>query len=162
MQYWVKEDIGKDILRRISQVLNGYKISAKKVEQVDIIFGGDHGKGAFWLPVKVVLTIDGREEAIDFIDIMATIWSRTESIEVLENTITLEVNDAMEKLVKNHLVFTQEEAGPAELRFADDVLLVSDDSPDPVHTLKANLYLSGDIKFYCTVLGKNGFARSQM
>ena len=77
---------------------------------------------------------------------------------MLENTITPEVNDAMEKLVKNHLVFTQEEAGPAELRFADDVLLVSDDSPDPVHTLKVNLYLSGDIKLYCTVLGKNGFA----
>ena len=77
---------------------------------------------------------------------------------MLENTITPEVNKAMEKLAKNNLVFTQDKDGRADLKFADDLCVMATENPDPVNILKANLYLSGNIKFYYTVLGKNGFS----
>ena len=124
IEYWVKEDIAKELLRRIFQALNGHNIALQDIERIDIVFGGDHGKGAFRLPVKVILTISAREKAINFVDVMATIFCRTDSTEILERTIATDVNDTMEKLVKNCLVFTQKETEPIALYFADDFVLV--------------------------------------
>jgi hypothetical protein len=123
---------------------------------VDIVVGGDHGQGKFRAVIKIILRYVDVEVKTKMIVIKAGhIEAKKDACEILKNTVTPEMNDAIKRIKQGGNVlriFENAETGEIELTFSNDVLL--NEASGCKWAMPVRAFLSGDLAFFATVLGK--------
>jgi len=148
--------------KRILSELNAYLVentsNGDGINCLDIILGGDHGQGSFVNLVKLIpKTQDSpygtcvpngiRTFQLSHID------SKTDSYEILVNTIAEDLNTMFQDLkVKEKLLLYKNDDSSMEFTFTR-----RQDDPT-LREVPFHIYIVGDFKFYCTMQGKVNMA----
>jgi hypothetical protein len=87
----------------VSQLLIENNVHMSKVRRVGIVIGGDHGKGAFRLVIRVLILLE--EEQVLYKDVgVATIFCSKDSAEIVKNTIYHWLTDDLKLLNESQVI----------------------------------------------------------
>ena len=96
----------------------------KKVDQVDAVIGGDHGKGKLRMILMVLLRTNNPDDTIRKRFIVGKIECKKDTSDVLEKSLMKEQNEAMKAICEDKIFFvtTNPSTGEIRLRFASSVI----------------------------------------
>jgi hypothetical protein len=155
IHYWTKAMDGV-MIKTLARECKHSLVEMKKVASVDIVVGGHHGQGKFRAVIKIILRYVDIEVKTKIIVIKAGhIEAKKDTYEILKNTVTPEMNDAIKRIKQGGNVlriFENAETGEIELTFSNDVLL--NEASGCKWAMPVQVFLSGDLAFFATVLGK--------
>ena len=126
----------------------------KDIDRIDFIIGADHGKGAFIVGAKIVVTLkqDSIHESFSFEISIAEIICRKDTAAVLKATIHDELTKGLKTIADNNINITLNDNNEIECCFSTQHV------NEPATSLKATMYVVGDLAFYAMVLGKEGMS----
>ena len=136
--------------------------SPGEIVRVDVVHGGDYGKGAFIAGARLsvilsdeatAMDVDGekeKHESFSFEISVAEILCRKDNAEILTLTIRDELTKGLKTIATNNLNISVDEKNEIVCSFGDAT------SGQSVNSLQANLYVVGDLVFYDMVLGQEG------
>ena len=126
IHYWTKAMDGV-MIKTLARECKHSLVEMKKVASVDIVVGGDHRQGKFRAMIKIILRYVDVELKNKMIVIkVGHIEAKKDTYEILKNTVTLEMNDAIKRIKQGGNVlriFENAETGEIKLTFSNDVLL---------------------------------------
>ena len=73
--------------------------TAQKMTSVDMIVGGDHGKGRFCLVLKLIIRLDG-DPPIKKRFVLGEIDCKKDSVDILKNTFMVQQNERLSSIAK--------------------------------------------------------------
>ena len=149
IKYWTK-DLGDVMTNELNRFVNSGKINASNMKQVLCILGGDHGKGAFRATLKVVIRLTDGTEIVSRRRV-AHIDCKKDTGVVIKNTINDKLRDGLKLIVGCSLsiksnAFTIHPQSSAQTTCA--------------RSIPVSVFVTGDLAFYATVLGKEGSSPS--
>lgn len=174
------KDIPVEIAKQITSRLNSARINGRPINLNNItfkgfhlIFGADHGGGAFPCGAKVVLIIEEQDpvdqmtmppisvptpksggkqqESIVFEVSLAEVECRKDTADLIEKTIGSILKSGFKKIAENKLTICQDETGNIICSF--DPL---GDAYTSTVSIKPLMFVTGDLAFYAMVLGREG------
>ncbi len=155
IHYWTKPIDGV-VIKTLARKCKHSLVEMKKVASVDIVVGGDHRQGKFRAMIKIILRYVDVELKNKMIVIkVGHIEAKKDTYEILKNTVTPEMNDAIKRIKQGGNVlriFENAETGEIELTFSNDVLL--NEASGCKWAMPVRVFLSGDLAFFATVLGE--------
>ena len=157
---FAQKNIAEEAAAQIASQLRAKHIEPEKIERLDIIPGGDHGKGAFILGARIVVRLveplrpNGEgEEAQSYFSFeisVAEVICRKDNAEILSMTIKDELTKGLRTIAENKLTFYREN-GLLACKFGDVT------SPH-LASHQVKLYNVGDLAWYGIPLGKEGMS----
>ena len=155
IHYWTKPIDGV-VIKTLARKCKHSLVEMKKVASVDIVVGGDHRQGKFRAMIKIILRYVDVELKNKMIVIkVGHIEAKKDTYEILKNTVTPEMNDAIKRIKQGGNVlriFENAETGEIKLTFSNDVLL--NEASGCKWAMPVRVFLSGDLAFFATVLGE--------
>ena len=118
---------------------------------VDMIVGGDHGKGRFCLVLMLIICLDGGAP-INKRFVLGEIDCKKDSVDILKNTFMVQQNERLIYIAKGeYFTITKDGVGKLGVVFKkfpvpEGITLVSSTS--------SRVFACGDLKFYMQVLGR--------
>ena len=133
-------------------------IEPKEVLSVDFILGGDHGKEAFRLCFRVVVTVIGGKFYHKDYGGAGTVFSKKDVPDLLEKTIMDWLTADLKTIHESKLLITKADDASTIL-----CMFVKDDSggedPESSHTIsKVTIWNTGDLKWMAMLLGMDGMS----
>ena len=133
----------------INDVLD--ETTAQNMTSIDMIVGGDHGKGCFRLVLMLIIRIDGHPP-INNRCLLGEIDCKKDSVDILKNTFMVQQNERLRSISKGeYFTITKDGEGKLGVMFTK--------SPVPegitiVSSVPSRVFDCGDLKFYTQVLGR--------
>jgi len=133
------------------------------IERIDIIAGGDHGKGAFVAGARIVVKLADNAKSAKGDDVqsfsfeisVAEIICRKDNAEILELTIKDELTKGLDTLATEPLHFFLDATNKIQCSVGTNNLAPANGD---VCTHNANMYIVGDLAFYGMILGKESMS----
>ena len=133
-------------------------VSPEDIIRIDIITGGDHGKGTFVAGARIVVALDeqatseGKKiDSFSFEISVAEIICRKDNADILSKTIKDELTKGLDTLASNKLHFFLNDEGKIDVSLGDA-------EANSISSLKPNMYIVGDLAFYGMILGKESMS----
>jgi hypothetical protein len=124
----------------------------KEVEKLELLLGGDHGKGAFTFLFVIVVRYKDPTQAPMIVELqLGQIDSTEDSMELLRPLL-----DGMMPGL-NQLMSSKEEKSAVKVANKDYELQLGEEDDDAI---PMKFYLIGDLKFLFMMLGRSGFSGS--
>ena len=122
----------------------------KDIVRIDFIIGADHGKGAFIVGAKIIVTFneDSNHESFSFEISIAEIICRKDTAAVLKATIHDELTKGLKTIAENNINISLNDNNEIECCFS------TQEDDEPAKSLKSTMYVVGDLAFYAMILGK--------
>ena len=152
---WEYQSICEVYKHIIVAIMAENSVNPEDVEKLFLILGGDHGIGAFRMPFRTVLLLkDGRHLKKDIG--IATIICKKDTGEVILNTI-MDVLTADLKLINNSsVVIGTDEVGALTCKLVTKGTQTATPRTNTIQS--TTLYITGDIKWFCMLLGMEDMA----
>jgi predicted transposase YbfD/YdcC len=134
----------------IVSLMTEHSVDIRDIEKTFIILGGDHGIGAFRMPFRNVLVLrDGRHLKKDIG--IATIVCKKDTGKVILNTIMDWLTEDLKEINHSNVVLSTDASGNLQCDLQPKTNTSS-------HSLDTGIYVTGDIKWFCMLLGMEGMA----
>ena len=160
------QSIDKEMMRAVSALLKLHKIHPRLIKRIRLVFGGDHGKGAFRLCFLILICYEGGELPVYTTVACADVYCRKEEGLILEETIMKWLEADLKRVFDSELVI--EEASVEDGIIRDDRCTVVSDyetkiklitpntmaSTSKRKVIKVEQLLAGDFAFQSYCLGK--------
>lgn len=129
-----------------------HSVAIHDIEKAFIILGGDHGIGAFRMPFRTVLVLkDGRHLKKDIG--IATVVCKKDTGKVILNTIMDWLTEDLKEINDSNVVLTMDASGNLQCD-----LQLKTDANSHLLELETGIYITGDIKWFCILLGMEDMA----
>ena len=153
ISYWYR-DVAKMICHTLELYFNENVTQINTFNAMDLVFGGDHGKGKFQMLLKIILRRDDDRKM--FIVKVGYIDCRKDTYDVLKNTIGPHLNESIRYIEKKQLLISRNEDQTIQ------VIISESNSGERcvIHALKYNLVFTGDLAFYHTCVGREHMSSS--
>ena len=127
---------------------------AELLEKVDLVVGGDHGKGKFRMVLMVLLRTTTKETRKRRY-VVGEINCRKDTAHVLKETFLKKQNDALKTLVngKRFAVYTKAD-GSLGLNFSSLIPA----GAALVINVPTRVFVCGDLAFFATILGRENMS----
>lgn len=152
---WEYQSIAEVYKRIIVALMTEHDVNPEDVERLFIIFGGNHGVGALCMPFRTVLVLnDGRHLKKD-ISIVATINCKKDTGEVIMKTIMDMLTADLKLINDSSVALSIDDSGVLQC----DLVPKESTTLSSTNTIKdTSLYITGDIKWFCMLLGMEDMA----
>jgi len=137
-------------------LLNNWSLDLQSFE---IHIGGDHGQGAFQAPVKINFYYENEYSSYEtwFFQVDCD----KESYELLEKTFATPLSTGIKMMIEKEVVGGESPDGHAFFSVNPDGLVDccfarSGEEKEGQQEVPFKVYISGDLAFYSTILGKDG------
>ena len=74
------QSIDEEFRRCVSAVLEEYSVSPKRISRVRLVLGGNHGKGAFCLCFRLLISMDGMDKPIHKTTLITKVYCKKEKV----------------------------------------------------------------------------------
>jgi hypothetical protein len=124
--------------------------------QLDLVFGGDHGARRFRAVIRLILRNkdDGAIAPHSIVLHVGNIECKKDTRNVLEATIGVPLNESLKRIVGKFIRITPESIFFLDQRPMDIVC------PEQTVLMESRTFVAGDLSFYGTVLGKENMSGS--
>ncbi len=141
-----------------------------KFTSVDVVFGGDHGKRKFWMIIKVKYRNEDRTLAKETRLKVGQIDCKKDTALALLNTFGPTLNKSSNRIIvggSNLLSIFRLENAPAAAGAPESMLYALFGGKDAgnnqegrtlLYTVPVRLYMTGDLAFYSTILGRENMS----
>ncbi|KAL7526841.1 hypothetical protein ACHAXR_001674, partial [Thalassiosira sp. AJA248-18] len=151
---FTQKNVAEESAAQITRHLQALDVKPNMIDRVDHISGGDHGQGAFIAGSRIVISLgDEDAEPISFEISVAEIVCKKDNADILKKTIKDELTKGFDTLAKNDLVFRLNANDQIECSFVP-----ASENDTAAKSLRANMYIVGDLAFYGMILGKEGMS----
>ena len=111
--HWTEKNIAEEFLAMLAEELRRLNISVDSIDYIDVISGGDHGKGAFIAVGKVIVFLkDGKSFSFEMT--VAEILCRKDNAELLSLTIKDLLTQGLQTMAKDNLYIKVDKDDPAK------------------------------------------------
>ena len=157
------KNVANESISQLTRHLQALDITPHMVERIDIINGGDHGIGAFIAGARIVVTLNEsiEEEGSDIVPIcfeisVAEIICKKDNAEILTKTIRTNLTEGLKTLSERDIVLGMNQSNKIVCSFQQTNESIIGDVQSK--SLRAVLYVVGDLAYYGMVLGKEGMS----
>ena len=159
IEYSIKH-AAREVERLTSSIMEANNILPLHVGRIDLTTGGDHGKGALQLGIRLTMVVSNEGElrnhdhdddkAITVDSILAEVICKKYNADVLKITINSKFVEVMRGIEEGKLELIVTEPGKVKCN------IIPYAQPTHEKSVKVNMYVVSDLAFYGTVLGREG------
>ena len=146
IEWWYK-DVDISVEKYLKRLFLGMRCDGRQasdVIRVAIVFGGDHGQGAFRASVKILLYfangVPPEEHEID----VAHVKCKKDNYDILKKSIMTPIGNSLKRMKKLSFKSLGQRG----------IVLVNADSTQAHGAKQTELFVTGDLLFYAVVLGR--------
>ncbi len=153
--FWYK-NIDETVVHRLKTELNCRGLpSLRQFNQLDIIFGGNHGAQRFRAVIQLILRNKDNAAIAPYSTVLhvGNVDCQKDTREVLEATVGVPLNESLKRIVGKFISISHE-----------SILLMNEQPPDAGHHpeesiwMESRAFIAGDLSFFGTILGKENMA----
>ena len=146
------QDVSEITRDTVQKILRKHNIKPEDILDIHFVFGGDHGVGAFRLSYRCIVTLKDNTMFHDG-GICGTINGKDKP-EILEESIMEWLTEDLKRINDLKLFVTCDDDANAVCSFMNE-----DDNDDTnAFGFKVGIINSGDLKWFCTILGMDGMS----
>ena len=98
------QNISKEFVRAVEELIEENTILSNSITRIFLVVGGDHGKGAFRVVFRALLSIQGRREPVYKTKAIAEVYCKKEEGVLLDESVIPWLEADLQTLINSHLV----------------------------------------------------------
>jgi hypothetical protein len=127
------------------------------IEYIHSVYGGDHGRGKFRFPTKLVIKCKGSNEPFPRTYLFAEIDCKKDNGEIIKSTIPPEIQSGTDKVLTRSFKFIRAHVKNKWVWVAQSIN-DADVDPGDKDVIKPKAFLCGDLAFLFMVLGREDYS----